>query len=434
MSGLAAAGVLTGCAVNPATGERQLMLVSEEYEIDVDRQNSPHQLSSDYGVIQDRKLNNYIQGVGKKMVAVTHRPQMPYTFQGVNATYINAYAFPGGTIAATRGILLSLDNEAELSALMGHELGHVNARHTARQMSKGIITQLVVAGLAGYAATKGEVWGGLAAQVGMLGAGALLASYSRDNEREADRLGMGYMVKSGYGTPGFVGLMDMLKGLSHQKPNAVQLLFATHPMSDERYQTAVDRAAAEYPNYKNNPVYRERYMDNTAGLRSIKGAILAMQAGESAMAKKKYDVAEKEFKSALRQAPNDYAGLLMMSKCLIAQNKNSEALRYSQKAQRIYPAEAQAHQLSGYNKLQIRQYSAAYRDFNRCDNLLPGNPTLSYFMGLTQEKMQHRKAAAKHYYQYLKSVQQGDRAQYAYNRMVNWGYIKKQTTSKKRSQ
>ena len=131
ISSLAAAGMVTGCATNPVTGRSQFMLVSEEQEIQMDQQHSPHQLSADYGVIQDKALNDYIESTGKRMATRTHRPQMPYRFNGVNATYVNAYAFPGGTIACTRGILLSLESEAELAALLGHELGHVNARHTA---------------------------------------------------------------------------------------------------------------------------------------------------------------------------------------------------------------------------------------------------------------------------------------------------------------
>jgi len=122
---------------------------------------------------------------------------MPYQFLPVNATYVNAYAFPGGTIACTRGILLNLDNEAELAALIGHELGHVNARHTAEIMSKNQLTAAVVGGVAMIAGSYDQNYGGLAAQIGMLGSGALLASYSRDNERQADDLGLEYMAKAG---------------------------------------------------------------------------------------------------------------------------------------------------------------------------------------------------------------------------------------------
>jgi predicted Zn-dependent protease len=101
------------------------------------------------------------------------RPHMPYSFRGVNAAYVNAYAFPGGSIAATRGILIELRNEAELSALLGHEMGHVNARHTAEQMSKGALTNALIGGIAAFAGTQISGLGNLASQLGMLGAGRL---------------------------------------------------------------------------------------------------------------------------------------------------------------------------------------------------------------------------------------------------------------------
>ena len=140
MLSMSAAGAASGCAFDPVTGRSQLMLVSESQEIQMDRQHSPKQYSADYGLTQDAALNRYVEGVGRALVPHTHRPGMPYAFRAVNAIYVNAYAFPGGSIAVTRGILLDLDNEAALAALLGHELGHVNARHTAEQMSKSQVT------------------------------------------------------------------------------------------------------------------------------------------------------------------------------------------------------------------------------------------------------------------------------------------------------
>ncbi len=280
-SAFAAAGWVVGCAINPVTGDRQLMLVSEKQEIDLDQSNSPHQFSADYGPVQDSRLNAYLNQAGRRLAALSHRPQMPYSFRAVNANYINAYAFPGGSIAATRGILLKMENEPELAALLGHELGHVNARHTAAVMSKGQLTNLVLGGVA--AAAGNSRYGQLAAQLGMLGSGALLASYSRDNERQADALGMEYMVKAGYGPNGMVGLMDILNNMSKGHQSAAELLFATHPMSSERYQTAVETARSAYAADKGKPLFRERYMDHTAGLRRMKGAIETMQKGEAAM-------------------------------------------------------------------------------------------------------------------------------------------------------
>lgn len=419
-----AAGFLLGCAANPVTGKSQLMLVSEDQEIEIDRQNSPYQFSTDYGSIQDKNLNNYINQTGKKISALTHRPHMPYSFRGVNAAYVNAYAFPGGSIAATRGILIELRNEAELSALLGHEMGHVNARHTAEQMSKGMLTNALVGGIATIAGTQSAGLGSLASQLGMLGAGALLAHYSRDNERQADALGLEYMVKAGYNPNGFVGLMDMLRSTSQHEPSAIELMFSTHPMSDERYSTAVKTVQTKYRHAKNLPFYRERYMDHTAKLRTMKGAIQAMQKGERAMAGEKYDEAETYFEKALKQTPDDYTGLVMMAKCQMVREKYSEAARYVKKAKKVYPQEAQAHYLAGFVNMNQKQYGSAYEDFKTYEKILPGNPNITFYQGLSLEKMNRVSESADKYYRYLKVVNQGDKAKYAYQRLVEWGYVK----------
>jgi predicted Zn-dependent protease len=423
---MAAAGFVIGCATNPVTGKTQLMLISEQEEIQIDKQYAPVQFSSDYGVIQEPALNRYVQNVGKQMSERTHRPHMPFSFQVVNATYVNAYAFPGGSIAVTRGILLQLDNEAELSALLGHELGHVNARHTARQMSKGVLSQAVIGGISAAAgATLGAGYGEMASQLGMLGAGALLASYSRDNEREADALGLEYTVRSGYGADGFVGLMDMLRGLSKSKPSYIELMFATHPMSEERYQTAVNEVKRKYAAGRKKPLDRERYMDATANLRKIRSAIDALQRGEADLYNQRFAEANRNFAQALKIAPNDYVALVMLAKSHYLQKDYVEARNFARKAQKAYPTEAQAWHISGIANLQTKQFEAAYKDFERYDKLLPGNPITIFFQGYALEGMGRKEDAADHYYRFLQQVNQGEEAQYAYRRLVEWGYIKR---------
>ncbi len=423
LSSLAAAGYVFGCATDPVTGKKQFMLVSEDTEVQIDRQFSPIQISSDFGAVQDSQLNNYVSQVGNKMAAKSHRTHMPYSFRVVNATYVNAYAFPGGTIAATRGIMLSLDNEAELAALLGHELGHVNARHSAEQMSKGQLTQAIAGGVSVLAGTQSAALGTLAGQLGQISAGALLASYSRDNEREADALGMEYMVGAGYGSEGFVGLMDMLNSMSKHKSTSVDLLFATHPMSQERYDTAVQEANTQYQSALNGPLYRERYMDHTARLRAQKKAIEEIEKGQSQLAKRKYDAASDHFRRALKKAPNDYVALCMISKSSLIQKKYAAGRQYAEMAQKAYPQEAQAYHLSGFSKIQLKDFEGAYEEFDTYDLLLPGNPNIIFFKGYSQEGMGNTRQAANLYHRYLQVVQQGQYAQHAYRRLVDWGYV-----------
>lgn len=423
---LSAVGVFSGCAANPVTGQRQLMLVSESQEVGLDRENSPHQFSADYGTVQDAGLNDYLSSVGRDLARSSHRPEMPYSFRAVNANYINAYAFPGGSIAATRGILLELNDEAELAALLGHEIGHVNARHAAQRMSTGIVAQLAVAG-ATVAAASSEDKQGLAPLVqtlGGLGAGALLARYSRDNEREADSLGMAYAARAGQNPEGMVGLHRLLVAQSKEKPGALDLMFATHPMSSERLATAQAEVEGRYRALQGVDRRQQRYMDNTVALRRLKPAIQEQQKGEKEMGRKNFTQAEPHFARALQLAPDDYPGLLLMAKCQFGLNDKQAASRYAEQAKKVYPGEPQALHVAGILSLSQGRNEAALRDFDAYDRLLPGNPNTTFLKGVSQEGMGRKQAAAVHYQRYLQQVRSGGQSQYAHQRLVDWGVIK----------
>lgn len=423
-TGLLVQPLLSGCAVDPVTGRREFVIMSRAEEIALDRQQSPYQFSADYGPVQDRRLNDYINRVGLEVAAHSHRPDMPFSFRAVNAAYINAYAFPGGSIAATRGILVELDNEAELAALLGHEIGHVCARHTAEQSTKGLLANLLVAGAAIATSAAGySDAAGLVQDLGGLGAGALLARYSRDNEREADALGMEYMVRTGYTPMGMVELMEVLLRNGRRRASAIELMFATHPMSGERLRTAEERAHGEYAAMLSRPDHRQRYMDHTVALRRIKPAIIAMQQAQKAFAGKKIRRAEELLARALQIAPRDYAALVMMAKCQYALQRRKKAEQYALRATRVYPQEAQAHLVAGMIGIENKNYGRALQQLDDYDRLLPGNPEITFFRGLALEGMGRRPEAARAYAAFLRRVNRGPMARYAYNRLRAWGYV-----------
>lgn len=420
----ASAAVMAGCATNPVTGRRQFMLLSEADEIALDLQAAPHQLSADYGVTGDARLNEYVRGVGQSMVPHTHRPHMPYSFQVTNAAYFNAYTFPAGTVAATRGIMLGLEDESQLAALIGHELGHVNARHGAERMSKGMAGQVVVAlaSLAVATSDKYADYAPLTAGLGSVAAGGLLAYYSREDEREADALGMDYAVAAGYSPEGVVGLMNVLRRQEKRQPHAIEQMFASHPMSTERYENARKRAGSHYAQAAGLPKHRERYMDATAGLRQIAGAIEAMNAGQSHMRAGKSQQAYTEYEKALRIAPDDYAALLMMAECCQALNRPDEARQFARRARDVNPREAQAIFVLGMTELNTNRYDLAHQHFQHYQQLLPGNPNVTFWNGFALENMGRRQDAAAEYRQFLQSSGQGQPAQHAYQRLGEWGY------------
>lgn len=421
----ATAAALAGCAVNPVTGQQQLMLMSRDQEIDLDQKNAPHQFSADYGAADDPLMQKYVTKVGKGLAAHTHRPDMPYNFRVVGATYVNAYAFPGGSIAATRGIMLTLQDEAELAALLGHELGHVNARHTAARMSKALIIQGVAAGLTlGVQTSEYDSLTPLAAGLGAVASGALLAHYSREDERQADALGMEYMVASGYNPEGMVGLQQHLVDMHTSQPSAMEVIFASHPMSEERRDTAKFEAETDYASALKLPLYRERYMDNTANLRKIAPAIKAMQDGEKSMGQKKYDQAEQHFATALDLAPGDYAGLLMMSKCQLALGRKIEADRYAELAKQAKPGEPQALHVSGMAKLERGKDAQALQEFKAYERALPGNNNNIFLQALCYDGMGQTKNAAALYKRFINNGGSGSMGEHAYGRLTDMGFIK----------
>jgi len=416
------AAALSGCAQSPVGGKSILVGMSEAQEKSVDQQVAPQQFSQDLGPVQDAQVNNYLSSVGQRLDKLTHRPQMPYSYRVLNANYVNAYTFPGGAMGVTRGILVDLNNEAELAALLGHEMGHVNARHAAQRQGQAMVAQVAVMG-ANIAASSSE-WGGLVAIGSQLGASAMLSSYSRDNEREADELGQEYMVRAGYPASGMTGLHQLLVNQQKEEPGLLQTMFSTHPMNRERRDTAQRLAETKYASTLKRDVGRERFMDSTASMRRIKPTIAACQNGEVAMAGKQYGKAEGEFRSALQKTPRDYAANVLMAQCLQAQDKDREALGYAEAAKKIYPQEAQAHKLSGVLALGLKDPAAAYAGLDRYDRMLPGDAGVGFLKGVALEGMGRRQDAASQYAGFLRNNRQGKAAEYAYSRLKGWGYVK----------
>lgn len=419
---LASGGVLTGCSVNPATGQRQLTLMSAAQEQSIDRQHSPHQISADYGVVQDAELRRYVEGVGQSIHQVSHRPDVPYRHLTTNANYINAYAFPGGTIGITRGILLSMDSEAELAALLGHEVAHVSARHTAQRMTSQTLAGLAVAGTGvALGARAGTTTTALALGLGGIAAGALLASYSRSDERQADSLGLEYMTTAGYSPEGMIQLMDLLQNLSSREPSLLEQMFSSHPMSSERYRDAVREASGRYADKSHQPLYRERYLDQTASLRRLQPAINLQQRAEAQLGRGEQEQAVASLRESQRLAPEDYTGLVLLGKAWLMQDNFQQAEAPLRAAAQVYPEEAQAQHLLGVVALQRRQPDQALSRFQNYKRLLPGNPMTEFFIGLSHEGLNQRPEAATAFQRFLEQGGSGEPADYARQRLQQWG-------------
>jgi len=199
---------ISSCAVNPVTGRQELMLLSEPDEIQFGRQ-TDGQVVQEYGLYEDAKLTAYLNDICQRLGKISHRPNLTYHFKVLDVSVVNAFAVPGGYVYFTRGILASLNNEAELAAVMGHEIGHITARHSARQYSQAQLAQLGL-GVGMVFAEKIPALSELA----QLGVGMLFLRFSRDNERQADDLGVEYSSKVGYDATQMASFFETLERMN----------------------------------------------------------------------------------------------------------------------------------------------------------------------------------------------------------------------------
>lgn len=252
------------CAVNPVTGRKEFMLLSTGDELALGKQTDPEIVKS-YGRYNDEALNAYVAGIGKKLGALSHQPDLEYNFKVLDSPVVNAFAVPGGFVYLTRGILAYLNDEAELAGVMGHEIGHVAARHSAQQYSRIQVAQLGL-GLGAVLSKTFRKYAGLAEASVTL----LFLSFSRENERQADDLGVLYSSKAGYDATHMSNMFVTLERLSPgQGRDGLPAWFSTHPNPPDRI-AAINKAAREWQ--AQNPQVRVA-ADQDAYLRRLDGLV-----------------------------------------------------------------------------------------------------------------------------------------------------------------
>jgi predicted Zn-dependent protease len=223
---------ISSCAINPVTGKKQLMLISESQEIAMGAEYDP-QIVSTFGIYPDEELLDHINQKGVEMGKISHRPNLQYHFKVLDSPVVNAFAVPGGYIYLTRGILAQLNNEAELMGILGHEMGHITARHSVQQMTKQQIAQLgLVVGM--IASEEFRQFADIASQ----GLELLFLKFSRDNERQADQLGVEYASKIGYDAHKMADFFQVLQKMElGSSQGGIPTFLSTHPDPGDRYNT-----------------------------------------------------------------------------------------------------------------------------------------------------------------------------------------------------
>lgn len=297
----AVAAFVAACATNPVTGERDLMLVGQSTEIEMGRKNyAPMRQAEGGDYAMDPALTAYVQKVGQRVAAMSPN-KLPYEFSVLNNSIPNAWALPGGKIAVNRGLLMQLKSEAELAAVLGHEVVHAAARHSAQQMSRGMLLQGGL--IAAQVATSDSDYGSLAVAGAGIGAQLLLQRYGREAELESDKYGMEFMQKAGYDPQGAVSLQETFVRMNDRKEAGwLAGLFASHPPSQERLDANRKRAAALPPG---GELGVERLQAALAQTLRAKPAYDAYDEGRKALADKKPDAALAKAEQAIRLLPGE---------------------------------------------------------------------------------------------------------------------------------
>lgn len=240
------AGSLTSCAINPATGQGNLVLMTENREKEIGAEE--HQkVAESMQFYDDPQLNAYVTEVGNRVAQVSHRPELEYQFFIIDSPEINAFALPGGYVYVNRGLLTFMNSEAQLAAVLGHEIGHITARHAVQQHARTGLANVAstVGGFVTAVATGSGYIGSQISQVTSIWAQTGLSGFGREHELEADTLGAEYLYNAGYDPSAVIDVITVLKNqedfnrLATGNSGGYHGLFATHPRNDTRLQQAV---------------------------------------------------------------------------------------------------------------------------------------------------------------------------------------------------
>lgn len=392
---LASVLLLGGCAVNPVTGDSELAFVSESQELEIGKKNyAPYRQAQGGDYVVEPELTRYVRSVGDRLARVSDRP-LPYEFNILNDSTPNAWALPGGKISINRGLLVELQSEAELAAVLGHEIVHAAARHSAQSMERGTLLQgaLIATGVA--------LGGSEYRDIGMLGAGlaAQLTSqkYSRDAESEADAYGMRYMQRAGYDPAAAVDLQETFVRLAEgRQQNWLEGLFASHPPSPERVRANRERLAA-----MGNPggeIGAARYQQAIARLKRNKPAYAAYDEALAAFEKRDYAAALGKVNEAIRIEPDEALFYGLRGEIRSARDDDAAALKDLDRAVALNPDHYRPLLARGSIRRAAGDQAGAARDLQRSASLLP-TAEAYYGLGRVAERQGRRDQALGYFRQ-----------------------------------
>ncbi len=399
---IVAAFALAACGVNPVTGKKELQFISEGQEIQIGQQNyAPTRQSQGGDFIVLPEVSAYVNEVGQKLAAASDRA-LPYEFAVLNSSVPNAWALPGGKIAVNRGLLTELDSEAELAAVLGHEIVHAAARHGAKAQERGTLLQVgMVAASVGVAMSDVDPnLGNLLVSGAGVGAQLVATRYGREAELESDLYGMSYMQRAGYDPAAAVTLQEKfvrLAGQKGQQQGWLDGLFASHPPAVERVEQNRQTAARLGTG---GAVAADRYASRIASLKAVQPAYDSYDKALAAAGKKDFGGARKLALSAANALPQEGRFQQLLGDLAMAEKRPALALDFYEKSVRLDPGYFGAYLGGGVAYYKTGDRAKAESWLKKSAELLPTAPAMYYLgtiakdSGRTDQALQYYRAAA----------------------------------------
>ena len=392
MTGLAA------CSVNPVTGKPNFQLYGTDWEKQVGAQMyAPMKQSQGGEFVLDPELTEYVQEIGGRLAQKARRgEELDFEFSILNDSIPNAWALPGGKIVVNRGLLVELDSEAELAAVIGHEIVHADAAHGARAQSKNMVTQsaavisMVVLGSTINDESAREV----AMMVPAVGAQMLTQKYGRDAERESDEYGMQYMSEAGYDPQGAVELQKTFVELSEgNNQDWISGLFASHPPSLERVENN-RKTARKLP--QGGEMGRERYQQKTAYLRRVQPAYEAYDKAQEALKEEKPAEAQELLNRALAIEPREALFHGLQGDLYALDDQVEKALVSYERSISANPGFFYGYLRTGQMEFELDRYNASQSSLEHSLRLMP-TAEAHYLLGMIDKQKGNSAAAIEHF-------------------------------------
>jgi predicted Zn-dependent protease len=388
---------ISACSVSPVTGKRHFQVYGEEWEQQAGAQMyAPMKQSQGGEFVLDPELTKYVQHVGQQLAERARRKeQLDFEFAILNNSTPNAWALPGGKIVINRGLLTELDSEAELAAVLGHEIVHADAAHAARAQSKGMLTQIgAVVSMVILGNVDSKTTREVAMMVPALGAQLLTQKYSRDAEREADEYGMLYMSEAGYNPLGAVELQETFVELSESRnEDWMSGLFASHPPSRERLQRN-QKMARELP--EAGSFGRARYAEKTQFLRRVQPAYDAFDEANKAVSNDELERAQRKLNEAMAIEPRESLFHSLQGDIHALQKNPEQALDSYQKAINTNPGFFYGYLRKGQVEYKQDKLQSARSDLSNSVELMP-TAEAHYLLGKMDKDEGNPDSATNHF-------------------------------------